>query len=130
MKKRRIYSKIIWCDKKNIQGGHSMEITAMQKILEAEEKADKIIADGTRKARDIAEKSALEQKEMTVRFEEELEGKVSEILSRHTEAAVKESKELELSFEGECEEIKKNASLRISDAVDFVIEKMGDGKWQ
>jgi len=102
----------------------------MQKILEAEEKADKIIADGTRKARDIAEKSALEQKEMTVRFEEELEGKVSEILSRHTEAAVKESKELELSFEGECEEIKKNASLRISDAVDFVIEKMGDGKWQ
>lgn len=107
-----------------------MEITAMQKILEAEEKADGIIADGTRKARDIADKSALEQKEMTVRFEEELEAKVSAILSEHSEAARKESRELELSFEGECEEIKKNASIRIADAVDFVIEKMGDGKWQ
>ena len=107
-----------------------MENTAMQKILEAEEKADKIIAEGVKKAREISEKSAQEQKDMTVRFEEELERKVSDILKLHTDRAKEESKALELSFNQECKEIKKQASDKISKAVEYVIEKMGDGKWQ
>jgi len=107
-----------------------MENTAMQKILDAEKKADQIIADGVAKARDISEKSNQELKDMTAAFEEELEEKTAEIMKKHTDVAEKQSRELEVSFSGECNVIKKNAAVNIDTAVDFVIEKMGDGKWQ
>jgi V/A-type H+-transporting ATPase subunit G/H len=130
LKKCRIYSKIIWCDKKFSQGGPSMENAAMQKILEAEAKADKIISDSAKKAREISEKSAQEQKEMTVRFEGKLETEVSAILKSYKDKAIEESRELEISFAKECENIKKEAAPKIDRAIDYVIEKMGDGKWQ
>ncbi len=107
-----------------------MENTAMQKILEAEEKADNIISEGAKKAREISEKSTREQKELTVRFEEKLETEVKAILKSHTDKAIEDSKNLEIAFAGECKEIKKEAERKISKAVLYVIEKMGDGKWQ
>lgn len=107
-----------------------MENTAMQKILEAEKQADKLVAEGVKKARSILEKSAKDIKDLTIGFEENLEKEISEILKTHTDGAMEESKELELSYAKESEEIKKKASANVSKAVDFVIEKMGDSKWQ
>jgi F0F1-type ATP synthase membrane subunit b/b' len=107
-----------------------MENTAMQKILEAEAKADKIISESAKKAREIAEKSAQEHKEMTVRFEEKLETEVDVILKSYKDKALEESRELEVSFAEECENIKKDAAPKIDQAVEYVIKKMGDGKWQ
>ncbi|MBN1624012.1 MAG: hypothetical protein JXN10_01210 [Clostridia bacterium] len=107
-----------------------MENAAMQKILEAEAKADKIISDSAKKAREISEKSAQEQKEMTVRFEEKLETDINAVLKAHKDKALEESRELEITFAEECKNIKKEAAPRIDKAVEYIIKKMGDGKWQ
>lgn len=107
-----------------------MEKTALQKILNAEKMADDIITEGVRKSRIISEKSALKIKAMNTEFEEQLDSEISRIINKRIKEAEKDAKELEESFELECAEIKKKASGNIDKAVDYVMKKVGSGKWQ
>jgi F0F1-type ATP synthase membrane subunit b/b' len=107
-----------------------MEKAALQKILEAEKKADEIISEGVRKAREISEKSALEIKGLRVEFEELLDKEVSKIIDQKVKEAEMEAEKLEASFVKECAEIKEKASFNIDKAIDYVIDRVGSGKWQ
>lgn len=107
-----------------------MEKTALQKILNAEKMADDIIAEGVKKARDISEKSALKIKAMNAEFEEQLERDIRKIIKDKIEEAEKDARKLEALFEAECAKIKEKASLSIDKAVDYVVEKVGSGRWQ
>lgn len=107
-----------------------MEKTALQKILNAEKMADDIIAEGVKKSRDISEKSALKIKAMSIEFEEQLDREVSKIIDKKIKEAEKDARELEASFESDCIEIKEKASVNIDKAVDYVVGKVGSGRWQ
>jgi len=107
-----------------------MEKAALQKILEAEKKADEIISEGIREARGLSEKSALKIKSLRTEFEELLDKEVSEIINKKIKEAEKEAAGLEASFIEECGKIKEKASVNIDKAVDYVAEKVGSGKWQ
>lgn len=107
-----------------------MEKAALQKILEAEKKADEIISEGIREARELSEKSALKIKGLRTEFEELLDNEVSEIINKKIKEAEKEAAGLEASFTEECSKIEKTASVNIDKAVAYVIEKAGSGKWQ
>ena len=107
-----------------------MEKAALQKILEAEKKADEIISEGIREERDLSEKSALKIKSLRTEFEELLDKEVSEIINKKIKEAEKEAAGLEASFIEECGKIKEKASVNIDKAVDYVAEKVGSGKWQ
>ncbi|MDX1359060.1 MAG: hypothetical protein R3232_09540 [Clostridia bacterium] len=107
-----------------------MEKAALQKILEAEKKADEIISEGVRKSREISEKSALKIKELRAEFEELLDKEVNKIIKQKVKEAEKEAAGLEASFVTECAGIKEKASVNIDKAVDYVVDKVGSGKWQ
>jgi vacuolar-type H+-ATPase subunit H len=107
-----------------------MEKAALQKILEAEKKADEIISEGVRKSREISEKSALKVKELRAEFEELLDKEVNKIIKQKVKEAEKKAAGLEASFVMECAGIKEKASVNIDKAVDYVVDKVGSGKWQ
>lgn len=107
-----------------------MEKAALQKILEAEKKADGIISDGIREAREISEESAMKIKGLRTEFEERLDDETSKIIKKRIKEAEKEAAGLEESFIIECSDIKSKASVNISKAVDYVVEKIGSGTWQ
>ena len=107
-----------------------MKKAALQKILEAEKKADGIISEGIREAKEISEKSAVKIKGLKTEFEERLDDETSKIINKKIKEAEKEAAELEESFIIECSEIKDKASVNIDKAVAYVVEKIGSGTWQ
>lgn len=107
-----------------------MEKAALQKILEAEKKADGIISEGIREAREMSEKSALKIKGLKTEFEERLDDETSKIINNKIKEAEKEAAELEESFILECRDIKEKASVNIDKGVAYVVEKIGSGSWQ
>lgn len=107
-----------------------MEKAALQKIIEAEKRADEIIADSNRLSREISEKSADEIKKTRVGYEELLDREIEEIINKKIKDADKKVAELEASFISECGKIRDRASVNIDKAVAFVVDKIGSGKWQ
>jgi len=107
-----------------------MEKAALQKILEAEKKADEIISGGIKEAREVSEKSALKTKGLRTEFETTLENEIKKIIDMKIEEAKKEAAELEGSFIEQCGKIKDKASVNIDKAVAYVVEKIGSGSWQ
>ena len=107
-----------------------MEKAALQKILEAEKKADGIISEGIREARNLSEKSAVKIKGLKTEFEERLDDETSKIINKRIKEAEKEAAELKESFILECSEIKNKASVNIDKGVAYVVEKIGSGTWQ
>ena len=107
-----------------------MEKAALQKILEAEKKADEIIIGGVREAREVSEKSALKIKGLRTEFEATLDAETKKIIDMKIKEAEKEAAELEGEFAVQCNEIKDKASVNIGKAVAYVVEKIGSGSWQ
>ena len=107
-----------------------MEKAALQKILETEKKADEIIAEGIKTARATSEKSTAKIKRLRVEYEELLDREVKQIINQKIKDAEAEIDRLEVSFTSECDIIREEASVNITKAVEYVIEKIGDGKWQ
>ena len=107
-----------------------MEKATLQKIIEAEKRADEIIADSNRLSREISEKSADEIKKTRVEYEELLDREIKEIINRKIKDADKKVAELETLFISECDKIRDRASVNIDKAVAFVVDKIGSGKWQ
>ena len=107
-----------------------MEKAALQKILEAEKKADEIISGGIKEAREVSEKSTLKIKGLKAEFETTLDNEVKKIIDMKIEEAKKEAAELEGSFVTQCSEIKDKASVNIDKALAYVVEKIGSGSWQ
>lgn len=107
-----------------------MEKAALQKIIEAEKRADEIVADSNRISREISEKSADEIKKMRVEYEELLDREIKEIINKKIKDADIKVVELEASFISECDKIRDKASVNIDKAVAFVVDKIGSGKWQ
>ena len=85
---------------------------------------------GVKKAREITEKAALETTTMNIEFEERLDNEIRSIINKKIKEAEKDASVLEKSFISECDQIKEKASLNIDKAVEFVIEKVGSGRWQ
>lgn len=107
-----------------------MEKAALQKILEAEKKADEIVSEGIKTSRELSEKSALKIKGLKTEFEELLDKEVSEIINNKIKEAEEKAAVLSASFDEECVRIKETASFNIEKAVAYVVEKVGSGKWQ
>ncbi len=107
-----------------------MEKAALQKILEAEKKADGIISEGIREARNLLEESAVKIKGLKTEFGERLDDKTGKIVNKRIKEAEIEAAGLEESFIIECNEIKNKASINIDKAVAYVVEKIGSGTWQ
>ncbi|MBN2557124.1 MAG: hypothetical protein JXB33_00065 [Clostridia bacterium] len=107
-----------------------MDKGALQKILEAERQADEILAEGVRKARETADRSASDLKRLNTEYEELLDKETGRIIAEKIKEAEAQVEKLEASFIDECAKIRKDAESNITEAVEYVIGKIGDGKWQ
>lgn len=107
-----------------------MEEKALQQILEAEKKADEIIAAGVREAEAASEKAAVEMKEIRAKFDESVEKEVAKIIDAKKKEASKKAEQIEASILEECEKIEKQAESNMDKAVEFIIKSIGEGKWQ
>lgn len=107
-----------------------MDKTALQNILKTEKEADEIISVSIKKANKIAMKSTLELKKTSEEYEELLDIEVKKIIAGKIKEAENKVKGFETSFLAECNQIRKAASVNINKAVEYVIGKVGDDKWQ
>ncbi|MFO7612133.1 MAG: hypothetical protein R6W99_06595 [Clostridia bacterium] len=107
-----------------------MDKGALQKILEAERRADEILAEGVRKARETADMSASDLKRLNIEYGELLEKETGRIIAKKIKEAEAQVEKLEASFIDDCDKIRRDAESNVDKAVEYVIGKIGDGKWQ
>ena len=129
MKIKPISSKIYWSNDIKRQVKY-MEKAALERILETEKKADQIIAEGIKESREIGEKSAATLKRLRTEYEDLLDIEVKKIIESKIKEAEAEVEKLQASIVSDCDEIKEVASSGIDKAVEYVIARIGDGKWQ
>ncbi|MBN2852919.1 MAG: hypothetical protein JXQ23_09325 [Clostridia bacterium] len=107
-----------------------MDKVYLEKIDEAEKKADEIMNLATQEAEKLYEKAQKKLKADQDVFEEKLEKQSMQIIHAEIKKAESEARKILEQNLADCEEIKVNTSSKIDEAVMFVINKIGVNKWQ
>lgn len=107
-----------------------MDKIYLERIEEAEKKADEIMNKASTEAEQLYEETRKKLKSDQEAFEEKLEKLSNEIIREEIEKANTEARKVIAKNLADCEDIRKSCHDKVDDAVLFVVNKIGVSKWQ
>jgi len=107
-----------------------MDKSYLEKIEQAEKQADEILNNAIKEAEKLKETAAKNLQTNKEVFEIQLDEKAKKIINEKIKEANQEALKIIKQNEVECNEIENGCKGKIDDVVEFVINQLGDNKWQ
>jgi len=107
-----------------------MDKSYLEKIEQAEKEADKILNNAIKEADKLKEDAVKNLQTNKEAFETQLDEKAKKIISDKIREANQEALKIMKQNEVACNEIENSCQSKIDDVVEFVINQLGDSKWQ